>query len=156
MQLVLKAGCLPCFIQVLLSLSAIYSLDEAGGTYRKSVSLYFHYVYEKSKMNRLPSPLSLILGGLNVSQVSFLVVTILALIMIVRFTCVYIRARYEFPGPPVKNFWTGNLDQTMADNVHEKVSQALRCIRINIIVYSGCNGIVNMVTSFRPSVSSFI
>ncbi|KAL9126809.1 MAG: hypothetical protein Q9217_004204 [Psora testacea] len=40
--------------------------------------------------------------------------------MMVRFTCVYIRARHEFPGPPVKNFWTGNLDQTMADNVHEK------------------------------------
>lgn len=106
-------------------------------------------------MTRLPSPLSLSLGGLNVSQNLFLVMTIPALIMIVRFIYLYIRARYEFPGPPVKNFWTGNLDQTMADNVHEKVSQALQWIRINVTVYSGCNGIVNMDTSFRPSVIPF-
>lgn len=73
-------------------------------------------------MTKLASPLPLTLGGLNVVQVSFLAMTIIALlmIMVVRFMYVYIRARYEFPGPPVKNFWTGNLDQTMADNVHEK------------------------------------
>lgn len=124
--------------------------------YRKSVSLYFHNVYDKSRMTRAPSQLSLIMGSLNVSLNTFIVVTILALIAVVRFTYVYVRARYEFPGPPVKNFWIGNLDQTMADNVHEKVSRALRCIEINVTAYSGCNGIVNMATSFKPSVSAFI
>lgn len=34
----------------------------------------------------------------------------------------YHTAYAQFPGPPVKNFWVGNLDQTMADDVHEKVS----------------------------------
>ncbi|KAJ8119553.1 hypothetical protein ONZ43_g3518 [Nemania bipapillata] len=32
----------------------------------------------------------------------------------------YTRARLQFPGPPVKNFLIGNLDQTMANDVHEK------------------------------------
>lgn len=109
-------------------------------------------------MTRLsdPSFSFLILGGQNVSQIVSLVATILALVMTImaRFTYVYIRARYEFPGPPVKNFWTGNLDQTMADNVHEKVSRD-SCIRTDLTADSGCNGIVNMDTSFRPSVSSF-
>lgn len=73
-------------------------------------------------MTRLPSLLSLILGGLNVFQSSFLVMASLVLVVVVRFINIYMRARNEFPGPPVKNFWTGNLDQTMADNVHEKVS----------------------------------
>lgn len=73
-------------------------------------------------MARLPFLLSLILGGLNVSQSSFLVMASLVLLVIVRFIYNYMRARNEFPGPPMKNFWTGNLDQTMADNVHEKVS----------------------------------
>lgn len=92
---------------------------------RKSVSLDFHNLYGKSKMTRLPSPLSLIRGDLNVSPNLFLFVAILPLILMVRLVYIYVRARYEFPGPPVKNFWTGNLDQTMADDVHEKVSQAL-------------------------------
>ncbi|KAL9599267.1 MAG: hypothetical protein Q9219_003969 [cf. Caloplaca sp. 3 TL-2023] len=68
------------------------------------------------------SPLAQVLGSLNLSQASLLVTTAFALpiIILVRFVYAYVRARYEFPGPPVKNFWTGNLDQTMADNVHEK------------------------------------
>lgn len=126
--------------------------------YRKSASLDFHHPYGKSKMTRLPSPLPLSLGGLNLSQNSLLILTILLLapMVTVRFVYLYIRARYEFPGPPVKNFWTGNLDQTMADNVHEKVGQALRCLRIILTADSGCNGIGNMDTSFRPSVTSLI
>lgn len=107
-------------------------------------------------MTGVPSRLSLTMGRLNVSQSTFVVVGILPLILLLRFIYFYVRARNQFPGPPVKNFWTGNLDQTMADNVHEKVSQALRCIRINVTARSGCNGIVNMATSFRPSVSSFM
>jgi hypothetical protein len=108
-------------------------------------------------MKRLSSPVPLIPGHLNVPPVLGLVVAIaaMALIAIVRFVLVYIRARCEFPGPPVKNFWTGNLDHTMADNVHEKVGQSLRYIRINMTGCSGCNGTVNMDTSFKPSVSSF-
>ena len=76
-------------------------------------------------MTGLPSSPSV---NLTVSQTSFLVTPILALILLGRFVYLYIRARNEFRGPPVKNFWTGNLDQTMADNVHEKASQAHRCI----------------------------
>ena len=100
----------------------------------------------------LPSPSSLVQGGLSVSKNSIIFLIILALVALVPFTYLYVRARYQFPGPPVKNFWTGNLDQTMADNVHEKVSQALRCIRINLTSHSGCNGTVIMDTSFKPSV----
>ena len=37
-----------------------------------------------------------------------------------RFLTSYQKAKKQFPGPPVKNFWTGNLDQTLADDVHEK------------------------------------
>lgn len=37
----------------------------------------------------------------------------------------HLQARSQFPGPPVQSFWTGNLDQTMADNVHEKVGGRL-------------------------------
>lgn len=109
-------------------------------------------------MKRLSSPVPLIPGHLNnVSPVLCLVVAIatMALITIVRFVLGYIRARCEFPGPPVKNFWTGNLDHTMADNVHEKVGQSLCYIRVKITSCSGCNGTVNMDTSFKPSVSSF-
>jgi hypothetical protein len=44
-----------------------------------------------------------------------------ALAVLFRFIYQYRKARAQFPGPPVKNFWVGNLDQTMADDVHEKV-----------------------------------
>ncbi|KAI3324061.1 cytochrome P450 46A1 [Xylariaceae sp. AK1471] len=40
--------------------------------------------------------------------------------LLLRFVWSYWTARLQFPGPPVRNFWVGNLDQTMADNVHEK------------------------------------
>ena len=106
-------------------------------------------------MTKQSSLLSVIQGGPNGFQNSILVVTLLALVTIVRSIYVYIRAHYEFPGPPVKNFWIGNLDQTMADNVHEKVGQALCCLETNVTAYSGCNGIGNMDMSFKPSVSSF-
>lgn len=33
----------------------------------------------------------------------------------------YWTARLQFPGPPVKNVWIGNLDQTMMPDIHEKV-----------------------------------
>ena len=38
----------------------------------------------------------------------------------------YQRARKQFPGPPIKSFWTGNLHQTLADDVHEKVCLSVR------------------------------
>lgn len=41
----------------------------------------------------------------------------------VRFALWYLKARRQFPGPRVKNIWTGNLDQVLADDVHEKVSE---------------------------------
>ena len=56
----------------------------------------------------------------NILRILF-VVMLLSFISGVRFLHIYLRARSQFPGPPVKDFWTGNLDQTMADDVHEKV-----------------------------------
>jgi len=50
----------------------------------------------------------------------FLAVTIITCTLLVRFVMFYRAARLQFPGPPVRNFWVGNLDQTMADDVHEK------------------------------------
>lgn len=41
--------------------------------------------------------------------------------LFLRFIISYTRARLQFPGPPVKNFLVGNLDQTMGNDVHEKV-----------------------------------
>lgn len=41
--------------------------------------------------------------------------------LLLRFIISYTRARLQFPGPPVKNFLIGNLDQTMGNDVHEKV-----------------------------------
>ncbi|KAI0973388.1 cytochrome P450 46A1 [Xylaria arbuscula] len=40
--------------------------------------------------------------------------------MILQFIVSYTRARRQFPGPPVKNIFLGNLDQTMGNDVHEK------------------------------------
>ncbi|KAI1189793.1 cytochrome P450 46A1 [Nemania serpens] len=40
--------------------------------------------------------------------------------LFLRFIISYTRARLQFPGPPVKNFLIGNLDQTMGNDVHEK------------------------------------
>ncbi|KAI0864078.1 cytochrome P450 46A1 [Xylaria cubensis] len=45
---------------------------------------------------------------------------VVACTILLRFIISYTRARLQFPGPPVKNFLVGNLDQTMADDVHEK------------------------------------
>lgn len=39
---------------------------------------------------------------------------------VLRFIVSYTRARRQFPGPPVKNWFVGNLNQTMANDVHEK------------------------------------
>ncbi|KAK5626570.1 hypothetical protein RRF57_002285 [Xylaria bambusicola] len=39
---------------------------------------------------------------------------------LIRFIVAYTRARLQFPGPPVKNIFLGNLDQTMGNDVHEK------------------------------------
>ena len=74
-------------------------------------------------MTALPSPIAIMLG-LSFSKALFFVVTFLAFIFLLRFACFYIEARSQFPGPPVKNFWIGNLDQIMADNVHEMVGHA--------------------------------
>ncbi|KAL1639396.1 hypothetical protein SLS58_007977 [Diplodia intermedia] len=45
---------------------------------------------------------------------------VLGMFLAVRFLYRYRKALRQFPGPPVKSFWTGNLDQTMADDIHEK------------------------------------
>ncbi|KAI0553204.1 cytochrome P450 46A1 [Xylaria curta] len=47
-------------------------------------------------------------------------IALVACTVLIRFIIFYSRARLQFPGPPVKNFLIGNLDQTMADDVHEK------------------------------------
>lgn len=60
------------------------------------------------------------MASLNISSVVFIILLIL-FCFICRFTYFYVRARSQFPGPPIKNFWIGNLDQTMADNVDKKV-----------------------------------
>lgn len=133
--------------------------EVAGRTrlkYTKSVTLYLHNMYDIPKMRTVPSHIPLIMDGLKLSQAAFIVTTTLALIAVARFIYIYVRARLQFPGPPVKNFWTGNLDQTMADNVHEKVGQAPPTIRNNVTASSGCNGIANMVTFSRRSVCWFI
>lgn len=80
-----------------------------------------------------------------------LVVTLL----VVQFLRSYIRARAQFPGPPVKSFWMGNLDQTMADDVHEKVENEIFFFVVLFptswltVLLSGCNGIVNMDMSSK-------
>ena len=61
------------------------------------------------------------MSDLSFIQSFILVLILLLLIITLHFTHLHLKARSQFPGPPVKNFWTGNLDQTMADNVHEMV-----------------------------------
>ncbi|EKM51452.1 uncharacterized protein PHACADRAFT_152212 [Phanerochaete carnosa HHB-10118-sp] len=39
---------------------------------------------------------------------------------VVLFVYAYIKARRQFPGPPVTNIWKGNLDETMTEDVHDK------------------------------------
>ncbi len=55
------------------------------------------------------------------NRVSLAVLSVLSSLLL-RFLYIYFKARSQFPGPPVKNFWVGNLDQTVADNVNEKVA----------------------------------
>ena len=71
-----------------------------------------------------------------------------------RFLTSYQKARKQFPGPPIKNFWTGNLDQTLADNVHEKVrSSSAGTWRTSSIATniwpSGDTGMIHMVQCTR-------
>ncbi|KAL8994465.1 MAG: hypothetical protein Q9169_005574 [Polycauliona sp. 2 TL-2023] len=98
----------------------------------------------------------LTLGGLNVLQSILVVVTIFALIKAAHFIYLYVKARYEFPGPPVKNFWTGNLDQTMADDVNEKWLQWNRKYGhvfqtwnglFSRVIYIGDPGMITAITS---------
>lgn len=49
----------------------------------------------------------------------------IVVLVILRFLNSYQKAREQFPGPPIKSFWTGNLDQTLADDVHEKVRHSM-------------------------------
>lgn len=72
-----------------------------------------------------------ILDGRVWSVVLFSVVLITAPLLI-QWAVRHVRARAQFPGPPVKSFWMGNLDETMSDDVHEKVRVGisfLHCIR---------------------------
>lgn len=48
---------------------------------------------------------------------------LLGTVSTIRFAISYAKARAQFPGPPVKNFWIGNLNDTMSDEVHKKVGQ---------------------------------
>ena len=45
----------------------------------------------------------------------------ITLLFLSRLIWKYVKARLQFPGPAVQKPWIGNLDQTMADDVHEKV-----------------------------------
>ncbi|KAJ5701642.1 hypothetical protein N7488_009190 [Penicillium malachiteum] len=63
---------------------------------------------------------AILLVGYTVPGAVFTVFLIL-LILILHFIERYRKAYAQFPGPPVKSFWVGNLDQTMTDDVHEKV-----------------------------------
>ncbi|OTB01256.1 hypothetical protein M426DRAFT_75321 [Hypoxylon sp. CI-4A] len=57
----------------------------------------------------------------NHGLISFsIAVAIVALPLLLRFIFFYTKARLQFPGPPVRNLLVGNLDQTMANDVHEK------------------------------------
>lgn len=51
---------------------------------------------------------------------AFVALGVLVVVLLARFMYTYRKALKQFPGPPIKSFWTGNLDQTMADDVHEK------------------------------------
>lgn len=51
---------------------------------------------------------------------AFVAVGVLGIVLLARFMYTYRKALKQFPGPPIKSFWTGNLDQTMADDVHDK------------------------------------
>ena len=51
---------------------------------------------------------------------AFVALGVLGIVLLARFVYTYRKALRQFPGPPVESFWTGNLDQTMADDVHEK------------------------------------
>ena len=48
------------------------------------------------------------------------VLAALGILLALRFIKWYFKALRQFPGPPVRSFWTGNLDQTMTDDIHEK------------------------------------
>jgi hypothetical protein len=60
-----------------------------------------------------------------------------ALVLLCRFVQSHAKARAQFPGPPVKNFWMGNLHETMADNVHEKVHSSKYSLSEFNLFYSG-------------------
>ena len=51
---------------------------------------------------------------------AFVALGVLVIVLSARFMYTYRKALKQFPGPPIKSFWTGNLDQTMADDVHDK------------------------------------
>jgi hypothetical protein len=53
-------------------------------------------------------------------HVTATVVSMVVFFLTLRFFHRYRKALKQFPGPPVKSFWAGNLDQTMADDIHEK------------------------------------
>ncbi|TLD37843.1 cytochrome P450 46A1 [Venturia nashicola] len=48
------------------------------------------------------------------------VTVLLVAIAVLRGVLRSFRIRRQFPGPPVNSFWKGNLDETLADDVHEK------------------------------------
>lgn len=44
----------------------------------------------------------------------------LGVFSVMRFIYWYLKASKQFPGPPVKSLWQGNLEEIMTDDVHEK------------------------------------
>ncbi|EJD00090.1 cytochrome P450 46A1 [Fomitiporia mediterranea MF3/22] len=56
---------------------------------------------------------------LGPTQVFACISAILALKAVLFFVS-YLRARRQFPGPPISSIWSGNLSETMTDDVHEK------------------------------------
>jgi cholesterol 24(S)-hydroxylase/benzoate 4-monooxygenase len=63
----------------------------------------------------------------SILGVASLAVIALALYAI-RFIIWYRKARKQFPGPPLKSVWNGNLDEVLQDDIHEKVSSHLRLV----------------------------
>lgn len=72
-------------------------------------------------MNTSTVPVTMISNDISTGIRVIITVLLPTLVILLRFFYQYRKSRAQFPGPPIKNFWVGNLDETMADNVHEKV-----------------------------------
>ena len=120
----------PCLYN---STDSLLGLEESSRSSAMAVSEWMHHFLHRN----LPFPI------LSASA-------ILLLLFLFRFAWKQWKARYQFPGPPVKNLWIGNLDQTLTDDVHDRVRCRFSYLRISLTMYgSGSSGIGNMDMCFR-------